>query len=255
MKNTAFMLFTLFVFASPAGTQTPSSIGCYGERVFAVPSDFSLVGEELEVRIGETGPRQENVTVDLIFSGGRTLPAIARGKAVPGTHQFHTLSLDQSLRAASLREVRVTDNGDACNGVYAGAELNLVELRTVIGKRDISAVVFEIDSYKLNQSTMHILDRELSSIDFALISEVGIEGHTCDIGTEAYNNRLSENRAQTVANYLRSRPGDEAPPVTARGMGEHDPKFKGTSESDRAGNRRVEIRMYGTPLTFLGKAK
>jgi len=65
-------------------------------------------------------------------------------------------------------------------------------------------------------------------------------GHTDDVGTDSYNQALSERRASSVANYLISE-GVSSGRVTTKGMGETDPKVANDTEAHRAENRRVEF--------------
>ena len=74
-------------------------------------------------------------------------------------------------------------------------------------------------------------------------SYIDIYGHTDSSGSDAYNQTLSERRAESVASYLASR-GVVRARMATRGFGESqllvNPE---TSEADRAANRRVEIKV------------
>ena len=67
-----------------------------------------------------------------------------------------------------------------------------------------------------------------------------IVGHTDNIGTNEYNQRLSQRRALSVAQYLESKRVDPLRLATA-GKGETEPVASNTSESGRQANRRVQI--------------
>ena len=71
-----------------------------------------------------------------------------------------------------------------------------------------------------------------------------VDGHTDDQGADAYNQRLSERRAEAVAVYLSAR-GVERARITARGFGESRPVGLNDSEIGRRKNRRVEIVIRG----------
>ena len=73
-----------------------------------------------------------------------------------------------------------------------------------------------------------------------------VVGHTDDVGTNAYNQRLSESRALSVARYLESRKVNSMR-LAISGKGETQPVATNTSESGRQANRRVEI--YVEPVT------
>ena len=70
--------------------------------------------------------------------------------------------------------------------------------------------------------------------------QVLIEGHTDDIGSNAYNENLSRRRAEAVANALAAL-GVPSPRVTAVGYGESYPVASNTTGTNRALNRRVEV--------------
>jgi len=68
-----------------------------------------------------------------------------------------------------------------------------------------------------------------------------IAGYTDSVGEEAYNQKLSERRAQAVRQYLVDNFGIDPNRLVARGRGESNPVADNSSEAGRAENRRVEI--------------
>lgn len=72
-----------------------------------------------------------------------------------------------------------------------------------------------------------------------------IHGHTDNTGTDAINNPLSQNRANSVLNYLSSQ-GISSSRMTARGYGSTSPIADNSSAAGREQNRRVEITVYQT---------
>ncbi len=67
-------------------------------------------------------------------------------------------------------------------------------------------------------------------------------GHTDNVGSDSYNQALSERRGGSVAVYLISQ-GLEAGKVTSQGRGESEPLTDNESEQGRARNRRVELHL------------
>lgn len=67
-----------------------------------------------------------------------------------------------------------------------------------------------------------------------------LEGHTCDIGTEAGNLELSERRAATVRRHI-IRYGAKPEQLFSLGFGESDPAVSNSSDENRKKNRRVVI--------------
>jgi OOP family OmpA-OmpF porin len=70
---------------------------------------------------------------------------------------------------------------------------------------------------------------------------VEVAGHTDSVGTDSYNQGLSERRAQAVVNYLVAK-GINASRFKARGYGESEPVADNATDEGRAENRRVELR-------------
>ncbi len=75
--------------------------------------------------------------------------------------------------------------------------------------------------------------------------KIQIVGHTDSSGPEAYNQRLSERRAQSVADYLVQK-GIDASRLTVIGMGENSPIASNDTAEGRAQNRRVEVHFDAT---------
>lgn len=74
---------------------------------------------------------------------------------------------------------------------------------------------------------------------------VQVVGHTDSVGSETYNQQLSERRAQAVADYLASH-GVPSARLSSEGRGEREPRDTNDTEAGRSLNRRVEI--YVKPI-------
>ena len=68
-----------------------------------------------------------------------------------------------------------------------------------------------------------------------------VVGHTDSSGSDAYNQKLSERRAQTVAGYLEGK-GIAVGRLTASGAGESEPIADNKTKEGRAQNRRVVLK-------------
>jgi len=71
---------------------------------------------------------------------------------------------------------------------------------------------------------------------------IEISGHTDDVGDDASNLTLSQQRAESVRNYLIKK-GIAANRVVAKGYGETMPVTTGTSDEARQKNRRTEVKI------------
>ena len=70
---------------------------------------------------------------------------------------------------------------------------------------------------------------------------IEVAGHTCSLGSDAYNQRLSERRAASVKAYLVKHGGIPASTISTRGYGESMPKYDNSTDEGRRMNRRAEI--------------
>ena len=103
-----------------------------------------------------------------------------------------------------------------------------------------STILFDFDSYALRYDARRDLDRVADILLRYPETSVTVAGHTDSIGDATYNQRLSEYRAQSVANYLVSH-GVQPFRVGSVGYGETMPIASNSTESGRQRNRRVEL--------------
>ena len=100
-------------------------------------------------------------------------------------------------------------------------------------------IQFAFDSAELDSTARGLLN-EAAYILQGKTGQIVVAGHTCNIGTDQYNQRLSERRANSVRQYLISK-GIDANRLSAVGYGESRPKYSNDTEETRRLNRRVEI--------------
>jgi outer membrane protein OmpA-like peptidoglycan-associated protein len=103
-----------------------------------------------------------------------------------------------------------------------------------------SNVLFGFDKADLQADAQPTLDKLVEVLNKYPDTDIELQGHTDDTGSEKYNQQLSERRAKAVDDYL-TRKGIPAKRVKIKGFGETIPKYENTSESGRAQNRRVEF--------------
>ena len=112
---------------------------------------------------------------------------------------------------------------------------------------NISDVLFDFNKYTLKPGAREKLAK-VSGILLAYPGlKVQLEGHTDSVGGDEYNQRLSEQRAAAVRDYLQSQgvPGDT---LTAIGLGKGNPVASNDTASGRQQNRRVEMVVSGEPI-------
>lgn len=132
----------------------------------------------------------------------------------------------------------------------AGLKPRVVDLRPKRHRNTLtvgSDVLFAFDSARLSTDAASVLAGVVRDLRTAHARRVVIVGYTDSIGSDAYNQRLSERRARTVLAYLRTHAGGKGVRYAAAGRGEQDPvaantRPDGSDDPDgRRKNRRVTI--------------
>lgn len=101
-----------------------------------------------------------------------------------------------------------------------------------------AGVYFKTNKYNINANSKLALKKLQKIFAEYPDTDILIEGHTDDVGTDEYNMTLSERRANAVANYLRSA-GVSSSRFVVKWYGENQPKVDNSSDENRALNRRV----------------
>ena len=142
--------------------------------------------------------------------------------------------------AGGLIGNKMDKQADMIEEAVPGAEVKRVGEGIQIVFDDKSGVNFALNSADLTSVAKQNLDAITEVFIEFPDTNLMIEGHTDDTGAEAYNMTLSKKRAQSVANYFKSK-GVSGSRFSVEGFGETAPRFKNDSEANRVKNRRVEI--------------
>ncbi len=112
-------------------------------------------------------------------------------------------------------------------------------------------VLFDFNKYTLKPGARE----KLAKVSGILLSypnlKLQVEGYTDSIGSDAYNQKLSEERADSVRGYLVAQSVPDSN-VTAAGFGKSDPVADNSTDSGRAQNRRVELVVSGAAIGIEG---
>jgi outer membrane protein OmpA-like peptidoglycan-associated protein len=159
--------------------------------------------------------------------------ANARAAAAQAQHQAQASQED----AAAIRE-------------KLRAQLNNV-LATTENARglivNLSDVLFDTGKYTLKPGTQVSLAKVATILQLYPGLKVQVEGYTDSVGSDAYNQTLSENRANAVEQFLVQ---NGVPPgnATAAGYGKADPVADNSTAAGRAENRRVNLVVSGAEI-------
>ena len=105
--------------------------------------------------------------------------------------------------------------------------------------------LFDFDKSVLKPAAKASLDSLAGKVKSLTLEVIVAVGHTDSIGTDAYNQKLSIRRAESVKKYLVSQ-GIEARRIYVEGKGESQPVADNKTTEGRAKNRRVQIEAIGT---------
>lgn len=127
-------------------------------------------------------------------------------------------------------------------------DLEIQRLQDESLKIDVSSEVsFDFNSASLKPAFLPTLDKVAGILARYPKTTVTVIGHTDNIGSDAYNQALSERRARSVVNYLGDH-GVARDRLEAVGRGETQPRASNATEAGRQLNRRVEILIR--PVTY-----
>jgi outer membrane protein OmpA-like peptidoglycan-associated protein len=137
----------------------------------------------------------------------------------------------------------VTDDRDRCPNTAAGIQVDAIGCFKEVTLRGL---LFETNSAELSAEAKTQLDTAATNFkalpaDVAAGVSVTVEGHTDNTGSEAYNQGLSQRRADAGRQHLIDA-GLPASIITAKGMGEGSPVDTNDTAEGRHNNRRVVIR-------------
>jgi outer membrane protein OmpA-like peptidoglycan-associated protein len=114
-------------------------------------------------------------------------------------------------------------------------------------------VLFDFNKYTLKPEARERLAK-VSGIVMAYPGlDVKVEGHTDNIGSEDYNQKLSDQRAETVRGFMVSQ-GVSPDIITAQGFGKSQPVVSNDTAAGRSKNRRVELVVNGSAIGGQGNS-
>ena len=117
-----------------------------------------------------------------------------------------------------------------------------------------SGLLYDFDSDVVRPEARTNLRELANSLDKYPNTDLMIVGHTDAVGTQTYNQGLSERRARAAATYLVSQ-GVNGGRIGTRGLGETEPVASNDTEGGRAANRRIEVAIFASKEARSAAAK
>ncbi len=191
-----------------AKTHKPLAAEIFVDDLTSKQNEFSVLSDSLSGGYVLAAQRGHRFGIQAIAAGH--MPRSERFE-VPADQPF-----DRTKLALELQPVEL------------GASMEFKNVYFEFGKADL------LDESKLE------LDRVVTFLSKSTNTTLEVAGHTDDVGSIAANQKLSEDRANAVRDYL-VKQGVAATRLKAVGYGKSKPLVKGSSEAARAQNRRVEM--------------
>ena len=169
--------------------------------------------------------------------------------------QTGTLSDDNVINAcAGIAEEEVADAAEdvaekAVETQAAAAPAAPAQKAKIDTRQFSEQALFDTNSADLNSAGASVMDSMFGALaEYKGITGIMVTGHTDSRGSDAYNQALSERRAQTVAAAIQGQYPDAR--IDVKGMGESSPVASNDTAEGRQLNRRVEIEVTATRMTF-----
>lgn len=151
---------------------------------------------------------------------------------------------DYALNVNKKGYLFYSDNFTMTHGDFTKPYLKDVPLKPIkVGQKVVMRnIFFDLDSYTLKSESKIELTRLIRLLTDNPQMQIEIGGYTDKTGKPAYNLKLSENRAKSVADYLVQN-GIAATRLVSKGYGETQPMATNDTEEGRAQNRRTEFKV------------
>ena len=207
----------------------PRALTCPPPVARVVVSERAQVGEAVAMDASGSSTQSGQATYTWDFGDGTppatfTFPRTTHAYARPGNYT-----------------AKVTVDDKACGTSSATAPVTVV-LRVVLQEKAGGKVLFDFNKADLKPEAKRQLAVVLQALREQPSLQVQIVGHTDSVGSDAYNMKLSERRANSVATYL-AQQGVSRQSIKTDWRGKREPVASNATAAGRAQNRRVEITL------------
>ncbi len=173
-------------------------------------------------------------------AGGGAAAGALLGQLIGGNTKATMIGAAIGGVAGGIIGNNMDKQADAIQQAVPGAEVKRVGESIQIIFDENSGVNFAFNSSSLTAQAKANLDQVAEVFREFPDTNLLLEGHTDSTGDANYNMTLSQQRAQAVANYLKTK-GVGAGRFTVQAFGETKPRFDNSTPEGRAKNRRVEV--------------
>ncbi|HSW53524.1 MAG TPA: OmpA family protein [Ignavibacteriaceae bacterium] len=192
-----------------------------GQEVLGVNVELKIVGKPAETKLFKTDPLKTDTDGDGLTDYAEVM-----------THKTDPLTVD-------------TDGGSVGDGVEVTRGTDPLDPKDDIIQIDVPIVLegitFAFNKSDISPESDQVLMGALKTLQVHKDIIVEISGHTDNVGSNAYNQKLSERRANAVKAWLVAK-GIPSERITAVGYGEEHPRVANDTEDNMRLNRRIEFK-------------
>ncbi len=195
-------------------------------------------------------PRNINISGYIIFEDFITGSQV--GKCRIGSNGYYCIVLPSGKRYSYYIDAsgfyplsRIADFTSSAQSLNLNDNITMVSIKEMTEQQlsiRINNIFFDFNESKLKTESFLELDRLYNVLKSNSDIKVEISGHTDNVGSEDYNNKLSQSRAESVRDYLVSK-GINAGRIISKGYGKSNPIATNDTDEGRQLNRRVEFKI------------
>ena len=204
---------------------------------------------------GSLAPNRTHAVLNVTYTNNDDVPHVKKKLTFVGQNKGKkvVVTTDMNGEASFMipREDTYTIMCESLTGPFECGETPYVSRTASTGgitvvfddtRSELTGVTFKAGSAELVPNSLKTLNAAIAGLKRNPKAKVEVEGHTSSEGGAELNQQLSEDRANSVRDYMIEN-GIEAERVTAVGYGPSRPKGDNSTEMGRRANRRIEIRV------------
>jgi outer membrane protein OmpA-like peptidoglycan-associated protein len=220
------------------------------EVVFKVSDKDNSKGLKVKIKVTNLATKEETIMEANSGRDGKYAVSLREGNkynveisSIEG-YAFSTTTVEVPLSDYTSETVYASNNTAMDSTKVSDAtdfDIKLQPLKDNT-KLTLNDIHFLFNKFQLEAESYVELERVISLMKSNPSAKIEIAAHTDDIGSDDFNNNLSEKRAQEIVKYLNSK-GISTSRLKAKGYGKTRPLDPANTEEARAKNRRVELKI------------
>jgi outer membrane protein OmpA-like peptidoglycan-associated protein len=205
---------------------------------FALLKKFLMIGSAASIILAGCKSMNKTQKGAIIGTAGGAAVGAVIGKASGNTAMGAIIGAAVGGATGAIIGKKMDKQAKEIKNDVPGAKVERVGEGIVVEFNE--KILFAFDRSDLSSTSTKNLDKLAAILQKYLDTDIEVQGHTDNVGTENYNEALSERRADAVTSYLRSK-GISSSRLKPIGYGETSPRYENTTEAGRSQNRRVDF--------------